>query len=104
MSAATERGCAQYCDVTLPSLRLVDVPEDRRRRAVEHAGQRFPPRARLRELPERDIDHLVVVFLLDRGGDLLLLFGRRRANEVVTQRFDLGVLRPAEPAALRALA
>src|SRR5437879_13665062 len=57
-----------------PSLRLVDIPEDRRRRTVEYAGQRFPPGARREILPERDIDHLVIGFLLDVGGDLLLLF------------------------------
>src|ERR1700730_17142116 len=56
------------------SLRLVDIPEDRRGRAVEHAGQRFSPGARDQELAERNIGHLVIGFLLDVGGDLLLLF------------------------------
>src|ERR1700694_3177234 len=41
----------------LPSLRLVDIPEDRRRRPAEHAGERFPPGAGREILPERDIDH-----------------------------------------------
>src|SRR5450631_2237082 len=81
------------------SLRLVDIPEDRRRRAVEHAGQRFPPRARRQILPERDIDHLLIDLLLDLGGDLLLLFRRQGAREGIAQGFDIVVLRPAEPAA-----
>ena len=53
-------------------------------------------------LAERDVDHLIVGFLLDVGGDLLLLLGRRRARERVLQLLDLGVLRPAEPAAVLA--
>jgi hypothetical protein len=57
------------------SLRLVNIPEHRRRRAVEHAGERFPPRARREILPERDIDHLIVDFPLDVGRELLLLVG-----------------------------
>ena len=35
-------------------LGLVDVPEHRRRRAFEHAGQRFAPGARQAELAERE--------------------------------------------------
>src|SRR2546430_8060942 len=85
-------------------LRLVDVPEDRRRRAVEHAGERFPPRARYEELPERDIDHLVIGFLLDVGSELLLLLRSGRAGIGVFQLLDLGVFRPAEPAAILASA
>src|SRR5215813_7373003 len=37
-------------------LALVDVPEDRRRRTVEHTGDRLPPGARNRELSERHVD------------------------------------------------
>src|SRR5438309_10191769 len=87
-----------------PLLRPVDVPEDRGRRAVEHAGERLPPRARYEELPEWDIDHLVVGFLLDVGGDLLLLFRRRRSGVGILQLLDLGVFRPAKPAAILASA
>src|SRR6185437_9245463 len=82
------------------SLGLVDIPEHRRRRAVEHAGQRLAPGAGLLELSERDIDHLVVDFLLDLGRDLLLLLRRRRTREAIAQLFDLVVLRPAEPSAI----
>src|SRR3954452_13690117 len=57
------------------SLGLVDIPEDRRCRAVEHAAERFPRHDGREILPERDVDHLVVDFLLDLGGDLLLLLG-----------------------------
>jgi hypothetical protein len=56
--------------------RLVHVPEHRRRRAIEHPGQRLAPAARDQILAERNIDHLVVVLLLDFGGDLLLLVRR----------------------------
>src|SRR6516162_3471259 len=56
-------------------LALVDVPEDRRCRTIEHAAQRLAPGARLGELPKRDIDHLLVSLLLDFGCDLLLLLG-----------------------------
>src|ERR1700748_3797632 len=85
-------------------LALVDVPEERRRRAVEHAGDRLPPGARNGELPERNVGHLVVGLLLDFGRDLLLLVGRGRARELVLPFFDLEVLRPAEPAAILAAA
>src|SRR5882762_11384521 len=64
---------ADYSSRALASLRLVDIPEDRRRRTVEHAADRFSPRARDEILPERDVDHLVKGLLLDVGGDLLLL-------------------------------
>ena len=40
------------------SLRLVDIPEDRGRRSVEHACDRFAPGARDRELAERNVGHL----------------------------------------------
>src|ERR1700736_4485120 len=63
----------------LTSLRLVDIPEHRGGRAFEHAGQRFSPGGGREILAKRDIDNLVVVFLLDVCGDLLLLLGRRRA-------------------------
>src|SRR5947209_717464 len=53
---------------------LVHIPEHRRRRAVDHAGERFAPCARRLELAERDVDHLIVGFLLHVEGDLLLLF------------------------------
>src|SRR5450631_1983569 len=76
------------------SLRLVDIPEDRRRRTVEHAGQRFPPGARDGILTERDVEHLVVVLLLDVGGDLLLLLRRGRTSEFIAQLFHLRIVRP----------
>src|SRR4051794_34433459 len=66
-------------------LRLVDIPEDRRRRAVEHAGQRFPRGDGRKILPERNVDDLLIVFLLDVGGDFLLLFRRRATREGVAQ-------------------
>src|SRR5690348_4963360 len=50
---------------------LVDIPEHRRRRAIQYAAQRFAPGARDGVLAKRDVDHLVVVLLLDLGGDLL---------------------------------
>src|SRR5512143_3878141 len=53
---------------SLPSLLLVDIPEDRGGRAVEHAGERFTPGARRKILPERNGDHLVIGFLLNVGG------------------------------------
>jgi len=56
----------------LASLRLVDIPEHRRRRTVEHAGERLLPRAQPEILSERDVDNLVIGLLLDVGGDLLL--------------------------------
>src|SRR6202048_885931 len=93
-----------YGSAALPSLRLVDIPKDRRCRTVEHAGQRFTPGARRQILAERDVDHLVVDFGLDVGCDLLLILRRRCAHELVAQRFPLGVLRPAEPAAVLATA
>jgi len=55
-------------------------------------------------LPERNVDHLVVDFILDIGGDLLLLLRRQGARIGVAHRFHLGVLRPAEPGAVLALA
>src|SRR6202158_191154 len=97
-----ENASKSQCRTAPPSLRLVDIPEDRRGRAVEHTGKRFPPRDRGEILPERDVDHLVIGFLLDVGGDLLLLFGRGRTRKRIAHRFYLGVFRPTEPAALRA--
>ena len=55
------------------SLRLLYIPEDRRSRSAEYAGERFPPRAGLKKLSERDKNHLIIDFLLDVGSDLLLL-------------------------------
>src|SRR5664279_5600152 len=90
--------------VSAPSLLLVDVPEHRRRRAVEHAGERFAPGAGLGVFAERDVDHLLVSFLLDVGGDLLLLVRGARSRELILQLLDLGIVGPAEPAAGLALA
>src|SRR5664279_1315360 len=72
-----------------PLLRLVDIPEHRRRRAVENAGQRFAPGGGREILAERDVDHLLERFLLDVGGDLLLVVGRGGAHKGVLQLFDL---------------
>src|SRR5258708_38745354 len=83
-------------------LRLGDIPRGPGPRAVEHAGERFTPGARREILAERDVDHLVIGFLLDAGCDLLLLVGRGRTRVSVFQLFDLGVFRPAEPAAVLA--
>jgi len=47
------------------SLRFIDIPEDWHGPAVEHAGERFAPGVGHPILPERDINHLVVDFLLD---------------------------------------
>src|SRR6267154_924063 len=84
-------------------LALVDIPEDRRRRAVDHPGERLPPSGRDEILPERDVDHLLIGFLLDLGGELLLLVQRARARELIAQFLDRGILGPAEPAAILAL-
>src|SRR3982750_2284801 len=75
-------------------LRLVDVPEQRGRGTVEHAGQRFTPAARQEILPQRDVDHLLIGFLLDVSGDLLLIVERGGANEVVLELFVFGVADP----------
>src|SRR6516165_7114051 len=82
---------------------LVDIPKYRRRRAVDHASQRFPPRAWNEKLSERDIDHLIIGLFLDLGGELLLVFQRRGARELIAQLLDRGVLGPTEPAAILAL-
>src|SRR5215831_21374419 len=82
---------------------LVDIPEHRRRRAVDHASQGFPPGTRNEELSERDVDHLIIGLFLDLGGELLLVFQRRGARELIAQLLDRGVLGPAEPAAILAL-
>src|SRR5579863_7980256 len=87
-----------------PSFRLVDIPEDWRRRTVEHAGKRFAPGARDEELPERDIDRLVVILLLDLGSELLLLLRRGGAGKRIPQPFHPGIVGPAEPTAILALA
>src|SRR5258708_2504393 len=84
------------------SLRLVDIPEHRRGRAVEHAGKRLPPHAGPNVLAQRDVDDLFIGMDLDLGGELLLLVGRGRARELVAQLFHLGVFEPAEPAAVLA--
>src|SRR6266481_2249522 len=55
------------CPNIRSSLGLINVPEHRRGRAVEHARDRFSPRADPAPLPERNIDHLVVDFALDFG-------------------------------------
>src|SRR6266403_3251066 len=86
------------------SLRLVDIPEHRRGRAAEHAGERFPPRGRRHVLPERNVNHLLIDARLNLGGDFLLFVRRGRAGVGVAHLFHLGVLRPAEPAAVLALA
>src|SRR5689334_6588528 len=82
---------------------LVDVPE-RRERRLEHAGQVGAIGARLVVDPGRDPHHVLERLLLDRRGDFLLLGGIGRAHEGVAQLLDLGVLGPAEPAAVLALA
>ncbi len=79
---------------------LVDVPEHRNGRALGDAGQRGPPDARHLVFAERDVDHLVIGFLLDLGGELLLLLRRGRARILVAQLLQLGVFAPAEPAAI----
>src|SRR5262245_33191398 len=83
-------------------LALVDIPEDRRCRTIEHAAQRFPPGGGNEILPERDIEHLIIGLLLRLGGELLLILRRLRARESIAQLFDLRILRPAEPAAILA--
>src|SRR5882724_2326817 len=82
------------------SLRLVDIPEDRRGRTVEHTGERFPPGGGAPILPERDIKHVVKNFVLDLGRDLLLLLRRRRTREGIAERFNRWIIGPTEPAAM----
>jgi hypothetical protein len=53
--------------------RLLDIPEHRRRRTAEYAGERFPPRGWGPVLPERNVDHLLKDAGLNLGGDFLLL-------------------------------
>src|ERR1700722_13842823 len=86
------------------SLRLVDIPEDRRRRTVEHAGERGTPGARNEILAERNIDGLVVILFLDLVGEFLLFFGRGSTRKRVAHGLHFGIIRPAEPAAVLALA
>src|ERR1700738_356975 len=76
-------------------LRLVDVPEYRRCRAVDDAGQRFPPHAGGNVLAQRNVGHLFIDASLDLGGDFLLLIGRARTRVLIAQLLDLGVFRPA---------
>src|SRR5215468_440908 len=102
VSQRVARARARCAQPVLPLLRLVDVPEDRGRGTIEYAGQRLAPGARYQKLAERDVDHLVVVFLLDFGGDLLLLLRRGGPHERVAQLLDLRIIRPAEPAAVLA--
>src|SRR3954469_14898329 len=71
----------------LALLRLVDIPEHRRRRAVDHPGERLPPNARRHILPEWDVGHLFEDAGLDLGCDLLLLVGRARTRILIAQRF-----------------
>src|SRR6516165_5029682 len=99
--AALRRGILLKSPVAL--FGLVDIPEHRRRRAVDHASQRFPPRAWNEKLSERDVDHLIIGLFLDLGGELLLVVQRRGARELIAQLLDRGVLGPAEPAAILVL-
>src|SRR5882757_5093627 len=66
----TRNGHSRYLN-NRSSFRLINVPEYRRGWTVEYAGERFAPDARCEELPERDIDHLLIGFVLDGGSDVL---------------------------------
>ena len=86
------------------SVFLFDVPEYRRCRPGQNTSDRFPPDARRVVLTKRDIGDLLIGERLDISGELFLLVVRCRASKLVTQRFHLRIIIPAEPAALRTFA
>src|ERR1700733_5558161 len=88
----------------LASVDLIHVPEHRRCRTVQHAGQLLAPDAGRNILAKRNIGRLIEGACLNLGRDFLLVLGGGRPCEGIAQRFHLWILRPADQAALATLA